>query len=403
MSVETCGKRVVLEPMIATAIFLTFVLIAPIAAVAEPSSVADAPARSLPLIDLDAQSDRQVVVDREKGQYLGHPTTLLLENGATILCVYPKGHGRGAIVYKRSEDGGRTWSQRLSTPQNWETSLETPTLHRVVDAQGKKRVILFSGLYPVQMAVSDDDGKSWSELQKVGDWGGIVCMASVVELKTGPGHYLALFHDDGRFFTADGKATGTFTLYQSRSVDGGLTWSKPEAIYQSDEVHLCEPGALRSPDGKQIAVLLRENRRAKNSHVIFSNDEGQTWTEPRELPDSLSGDRHVAKYGPDGRLFISFRDAPAKSVHSPTAGDWVGWVGTYDDIVEGRSGQYRVRLKDNHHGWDCAYPGVELLPDGTFVATTYGHWTPDESPYILSVRFTLAELDEMADRARQSQ
>jgi hypothetical protein len=51
---------------------------------------------------------------------------------------------------------------------------------------------------------------------------------------------------------------------------------------------------------------------------------------------------------------------------------------------------------DNHHRWDCAYPGVEVLPDGTFVSTPYGHWTKGESPYIVSVRFTLDELDELA-------
>jgi hypothetical protein len=356
------------------------------------------PAFTLPLIDLDGQLERHVVVDREKGQYLGHPTTLLLEDGKTILCVYPKGHGRGAILYKRSEDGGKTWSKRLPTPVSWATSLETPTIHRVVDAEGKKRIILFSGLHPVRMSVSEDDGKSWSELKSVGAWGGIVAMASVIELKTGRGHYLALFHDDGRFFQNGGKATGVFTLYQSRSKDGGLTWETPQAIHRSAEVHLCEPGAFRSPDGKQIAVLLRENRRMKNSHVIFSDDEGKTWSRPREVPSALSGDRHVAKYGLDGRLFISFRDAPPRSRKSSTAGDWVAWVGTYEDIVTGREGQYRVRLKDNHHAWDCAYPGVELLADGTFVVTTYGHWTRNEPPYLLSVRLTLKELDELGKK-----
>jgi hypothetical protein len=53
---------------------------------------------------------------------------------------------------------------------------------------------------------------------------------------------------------------------------------------------------------------------------------------------------------------------------------------------------------NNHKGGDCAYPGVEMLPDGTFVTTTYGHWTPGESPYVVSVRLKLSELDELARR-----
>ena len=52
-------------------------------------------------------------------------------------------------------------------------------------------------------------------------------------------------------------------------------------------MHLCEPGCIVGPDGKQMAVLLRENLRRKNSHVIFSEDEGATWTEPREVPSGF--------------------------------------------------------------------------------------------------------------------
>ena len=70
---------------------------------------------SLPLADLDGVDNVHVVVDREEGQYLGHPTTVLLEDGATMLCVYPKGHGRGGICYKRSTDGGATWSERSAS------------------------------------------------------------------------------------------------------------------------------------------------------------------------------------------------------------------------------------------------------------------------------------------------
>ena len=56
---------------------------------------------SIPLIDLSNEIHRQVIVDQEQGQYLGHPSTVLLEDGKTILCVYPKGHGKGSIVYKK--------------------------------------------------------------------------------------------------------------------------------------------------------------------------------------------------------------------------------------------------------------------------------------------------------------
>ena len=144
----------------------------------------------------------------------------------------------------------------------------------------------------------------------------------------------------------DGKQ---FKVYKVVSRDGGLSWSQPEVIAEHPVAHLCEPGAVRSPDGKQIAVLLRENSRRLNSFVIFSDDEGKTWTDPRELPAALTGDRHTARYTPDGRLFVTFRD---RTHVSPTSGDWVGWVGRYDDLLSGSEGQYRVRLMDNHKGGD---------------------------------------------------
>ena len=153
--------------------------------------------------------------------------------------------------------------------------------------------------------------------------------------------------------------------------------------------------------------------------MIFSDDEGKIWTRPRELPNALTGDRHVLRYAPDGRILVTFRDVSTASkeinelarqegssnmdviaskyrLGSPTEGDWVAWVGTYRDILKGTEGQYRIRIKDNKEGWDTTYPGLELLPDGTFVMTTYGHWYEGEEPYILSVRFKLEEIDELA-------
>ncbi len=350
------------------------------------------------LLDLDARAEFHVVVDREPGQYLGHVSTCMLEDGKTILCVYPKGHGRGPIVYKRSHDGGLTWSQRLPVPANWATSKETPTIHRVIGPDGRRRVILWSGLYPARLAVSEDDGRTWTPLRPVGNWGGIVVMGFVEPLRTGRGHYLAMFHDDGRFFRGSGKKSGVYTLYKTFSRDGGLTWSEPEVVFQSRSIYVCEPGCIRSPDGKRMAVLLREELRKYHSQIIFSDDEGKTWTRPRPLPLVLTGDRHTPRYTPDGRLFISYRciSPRGKRKTRPFEGDWVGWVGTWDDLVRGRPGQYFVRLKDNKKGYDTSYPGVEVLPDGTVVAVTYGHWDAGQMPYIRAVRLKLEQLDRLA-------
>lgn len=358
-------------------------------------------------IDWADETHRQVVVDREPGQYLGHPTTVLLSDERSILTVYPKGHGAGPIVMKRSDDGGLTWGERLPTPASWATSMETPTVFPVDLADGRRRLIMFSGLYPVRMARSEDEGETWTELEPVGHFGGVVAMSSVERLRSLDGELMALFHDDGRFFRRPTSRyeripgfEPEFRVYKTISLDDGLTWSEPEVIAEHPEAHLCEPGLIRSPDGREIAVLLRENSRRFNSFVIFSPDEGRTWSRPIELPSSLTGDRHVGRYTPDGRLFITFRD---QEPSSPWRGDWVGWLGRYEDLRRGGrspwAGEARVRLMDNRYAADTAYPGLELLPDGTFVATTYGHFTPGEEPWIASVRFSAAELDETSAAA----
>tara|TARA_R110002020_G_scaffold191712_1_gene391649 strand:+ start:357 stop:716 length:360 start_codon:yes stop_codon:yes gene_type:complete len=112
---------------------------------------------------------------------------------------------------------------------------------------------------------------------------------------------------------------------------------------------------------------------------------------PVDTPWGLTGDRHKEVYTSDGRLVICFRD---QAIGSSSRGDFVAWVGTYDDIVNNREGSYRIKLLHQYgRKGDCGYPGVEILPDDTIVATTYVKYRDDDRKNsVVSVRFRLDEV-----------
>ncbi len=134
--------------------------------------------------------------------------------------------------------------------------------------------------------------------------------------------------------------------------------------------------------------------------MMFSRDEGRTWSKPFDTPWALTGDRHQGVQLPDGRLVVAFRDTAPKS---PSQGSFVAWIGTYEELKSGDvGGSYRVKLMHNYKGWDCGYPGVELLPDGTIVATTYlKYWNDDRQNSVVSTRFKPAETDRKRAALRQ--
>jgi hypothetical protein len=354
---------------------------------------------SIPQIDLNDCTDLQIVISKDPRIYMGHPSSVLLDDGNTMVMMYLDQHGRGRLMWRRSNDAGKTWSKHLPLPAGWDEPvvikgkkyspfLEVPILYKVTDAKGKQRIVLYTAgrnIHPARHAVSEDGGKTWSRLKPI-LFGGkellntIVFLSDLVRLKDGS--YLGTWHYKGTTYVATTK--------------DGLSFSKPRVAAVYPKAFPCEGCLIRSPDGTKIALLLRENNRVCNSLICFSEDEGKTWTKPRQMPDSITGDRHQHTYTPDGRLFISFRD---RGVKTPTYGDWVAWVGTFEDLEKGREGQYRVRMKGNLKGADCAYPTQHILPDGTIFAATYGQWGKGEKNSILGYRFKIEQLDALVKKA----
>jgi hypothetical protein len=347
-----------------------------------------------PTVDLSGDVSRHVIVAQGTAEvYQGHPTTVLLPDGRTMFCVWTIGHGGPCGPMKRSDDGGRTWSELLPVPANWSTTRNCPAIYRLSDPQGNARLVVFAGTGSggdMHQSHSVDDGKTWTPMQG----NGLVAVMPFCTIAPIEGGKKLLGLTNIRR-PGETKESRSNVLAQSVSTDGGLTWVPWRVILDLPGLKPCEPWVVRSPDGRQLLCLIRENEK-RVALSMTSDDEGRTWSPSKPLPPGLFGDRHVARYAPDGRLVVCFRDTGGAH-GSPTSTHFMAWVGRYEDIVSGRDGQYRVKLLHSYKGGDNGYPGVELLPDGTFAATTYIKYRAGpEKNSVVSVRFRLAETDQLA-------
>lgn len=340
---------------------------------------------NLPWVDLSPQKGRQIVIAQGKPDlYNGHPTTVLMDDNQTILCTWSYGHGGKASFIAESKDAGLTWQNR-KTPADWQGMSNCPSIYKLTDKQGKERLFVFCGEPQMGQSYSEDGGKTWSPVRSLNK-PCVMAFSSIVKLSNGD--YLGLYHRGN----AD-QDRPPLTLWKAVSSDGGLSWGEPAMVGKMDGRSPCEPCVFRVPGGKRLVCIARENERVGHSLMMFSDDEGANWTPLTETPWGLTGDRHMIKFAPDGRMIAVFRDMAS---NSPTKGHFVAWVGHYKDLREGTSGQYKIKLLHSYAGSDCGYPGLEILPDGTIVAITYIKMKPGKVQHsVVEVRFKLDETDAM--------
>jgi hypothetical protein len=331
-------------------------------------------------IDISGQTSRHIIIAAGTPDlYNGHPTTVMLDDNKTIFCTWSYDHGGATGFLAVSEDAGLTW-KNLPIPEDWLTTSSCPSIYNLKDKEGKERLMIFVAKPEMSQTYSEDKGKTWSPVKSLNK---PCVMAFTGIIRLTDGNYLGLYH----------REQNMSSIWGSISENGGLTWSESELILQKEGRSPCEPCVFRSPDGKQLICIMRENQRKGPSLMMFSEDEGVTWFHVEETAWYLTGDRHVAKYTPDGRLVIVFRD---RMIDSPHYGHFIAWVGKYEDIVNRQKGQYRIKLLHSYAGEDCGYPGLEILPDGTIVATTYIKYAKGNDKHsIVSVRFNLDEIDNL--------
>ena len=370
-------------------------------------------------------------------KYLGQPDMIRTETGR-LITAYPNGHGKGPLIMQISDDEGESWNVKKDIPASWAGSQETPTLYALkVTVNGKQieRLILITACpgwgtdsagnqYGWNMSYSDDNGDTWSEYEHYwsqvapgDDNDCIVAMSSLVQLKDENGNYVEKWM--GNFHNYQYVNYKTILTFDE---DGTPNWSQPETYldeYRSIEstYQMCEIGMFRSPDGKRIVGLARSQSHNNPSTLIYSDDEGKTWSKPMDLPGTLAGERHKAVYDPiSGRLVITFReisfDLNGNNQFDGNSDwiceDWGVWVGTYEDLMNQEEGQYRIRIAEdwvqNAKKGDTGYAGIVVLEDGTFIMNSYGHWDKAYSEsyggsvtsdlcYIKQAKFKLGEFE----------
>ena len=359
----------------------------------------------LPVVDLSADASGDVIVAAGTEEaYQGHPTTVRTVDGR-ILAVWCTPHGGHCGPAAESADGGKTWTRIDGRfPKGYSDHVNCPSAYRLVGPDGKARLWVWSQskrrdtdkpgddwtcrqdvTRAMPSVASEDEGRTWREMPALGDkFACVMAFSSIVQLKDGS--YLGMFHSG-----PSGGDRPPLRVKQSVTKDGGFTWSDPVEVCRVEGKNPCEPYVFRSPAGGELCCLMRENNHTGCSLMMFSRDEGKTWTKAVDTPWGLTGDRHQGVRLADRRLCIVFRDM---ALESPTRGHFVGWVGTYDELKSGERGSsFRLKLLHSYAGWDCGYPGIHLLEDGTVLATSYvKYWNDRRLQSVVAKRFAVPRL-----------
>lgn len=397
--------------------------------------------------------------------YVAHPDSVLLDNG-DIITAFSLGHGKGGTAMRISHDKGLSWevmdlpdsfANNQETPTIYKLNF-TGGSQKLVLISGRPSWPTEGNLgegWDASVSTSLDpdggcDGLVWSEMENfygpnadraeyvreagAEKFDAVVAMSALVQLKENGefvDKWMGLYHDDR-----------TFTVYKTIltfNEEGQMEWSEPvRMLGQNGEWReyeeakslfglivsgngFCETEIIRSPDGNELAALFRVNAKSNYSYVTFSTDEGKTWSEPQTMSQELTGERHKAEYDPvTGKLVITMRNITytevpdGKTSSSWVSRGWVAWIGDYEDLKRGADGKgdMLVKLANTYNSGvseitefcnaDTGYAGLVVYPDGTFVTTGYGYFSPADDPehggqsYIISKQFKVQDLASLA-------
>jgi predicted neuraminidase len=175
------------------------------------------------------------------------------------------------VMMRTSRDEGKTWTPaRQLSPENKYTGLTNGRCIRL--RTGRLLLEAWEG-GDSYGCLSDDDGQTWRDSQRVRPAQGECWEPACVELK------------DGRVMML--LRTGLGGQYKSLSEDGGETWSEP---VPTPLVGTAAPVSLsRIPTTGDLLAIWNHNPGANQRNPLtaaVSKDEGETWERFKNLEDA---------------------------------------------------------------------------------------------------------------------
>jgi len=259
---------------------------------------------------------RHVVIDRRDGQYLCFPDVLAAPDGRLVVAYNEADQhvtpSRRTLLVRHSQDGGRTWSGIIRP--------ETPRSHcpRLFRLDGDLWIADASRIFHH----SRDNGETW-EARPVR---GIEHDMLDRPLDLGGGALLTTGHTHRGRAAQPAIRQAPAEQMAYRSEDGGESWIPLGAIARERNLVLCEASLLRLDDGR-IAALMRENSFVfEPMYLCFSDDEGETWSDPVDTP--LIGHRPTLGRTASGDLLVTYRNV------GPDPGT-CAWLGSLDELASG--------------------------------------------------------------------
>ena len=181
---------------------------------------------------------------------------------------------------------------------------------------------------------STDGGKTWSDQQVIWDDGPNTCgnPAPVVDQETGTIHLLMTWNrgDDHEPDIIAGTSQDTRRVYVTRSEDDGVTWAEPKEITPTTKLdnwtwYATGPGAgiqMQTGDYKGRLVIPCDHIEAETkhyySHVIYSEDHGETWQLGGRTPEHQVNECQVVELA-NGNLMLNMRNYDRTKHHRQVA------------------------------------------------------------------------------------